>query len=433
MRSPVVWLGVVLLLLGRVAQADEPQPTQVPAQTPPAASVQQPKDSRYEVKGARLGGPAAAVQLLAEDDADKEPLFRFRGIDRALKPWFDWKHCINEKHGFQFGIAYTALYQNASDAPAGAEDTAASGILRISGAWTLIKPTSKDVGKIVFSVDHRHAYGDLAPSDLGFAVGYLGIPGTLFKDTGLVLGDLNWQQSFHCGRGGFIIGRYDPNDFFDVLGYANPWTTFQNAAVLFNASIALPDWSTGAGIGYWITDQVYAKATANDANGTAVDTRLFGGFDELYKAAEIGWSPSADARYFTNVHVMGWHADERVAAGVEESYGVTFAVNHTICERWMPFFRAGWSEGSAPLYNRSVTAGLIHYFPSRSDLTGIAVNWGRPPDRSLRDQVTTEVFYRIQLAENAALTPSLQWLHDPALTAATDDIFIFGLRFRLTL
>ena len=81
-------------------------------------------------------------------------------------------------------------------------------------------------------MENRHRIGtDIAPADLGFEIGYNGIPGALFSNAGTILVDLNWQQFILDGQGGFIIGRYDPNDYMDVLGYANPWTAFSNLAV----------------------------------------------------------------------------------------------------------------------------------------------------------------------------------------------------------
>ncbi len=381
-----------------------------------------------------LGGPASVGGLLEEDDVVKEPALRFPSIDKALSPWFEWKRGLNEKYGLQFGAAYTATYQSASDAPEGAEEEAASGIFRVFGRWALLGRGSKNTGTLVFSADNRHRLGtNIAPSDLGFEAGYLGIPGTLFSSVDTVLVDLNWQQYINDGRSGIIIGRYDPNDYLDVLGYANPWTTFQNLAILFNTSIALPDASAGIGAGHWFKDQVYVLGTLNDANGVVTDVDFFKDGAEFYKAAEIGWTPSRAERYFKKVHLMGWHVDDREDAGIPDSWGLTTAANWTVDKTWMVFARAGWSDGDAPLMNTSVTLGGLYYFARCSDLIGLAVNWGEPADDSLGDQYTGELFYRFQFAQNFAITPSAQLLVDPALNPNEDQIWIFGLRVRLTL
>ena len=79
----------------------------------------------------------------------------------------------------------------------------------------------------------------LAPGPLG----HIGIMGTHIIEQCTVLGNVYYRQQLNSGRCGFLVGRFDPNDFMDVLGYANPWTTFSNVAVLLNTTIALPDWS----------------------------------------------------------------------------------------------------------------------------------------------------------------------------------------------
>jgi hypothetical protein len=79
--------------------------------------------------------------------------------------------------------------------------------------WNLLGRDSDNPGTLVFSVDNRHRLGTaIAPASLGFEVGYLGIPGTLFSDIDTVLVDLHWQQVLNGGRTGLVLGRYDPND-----------------------------------------------------------------------------------------------------------------------------------------------------------------------------------------------------------------------------
>jgi porin len=51
----------------------------------------------------------------------------------------------------------------------------------------------------------------------------------------------------------------------------------------------------------------------------------------------------------------------------------------------------------------------------------------------LDDQFTAEVFYRFMLSKHFAVTPSLQYIEDPALNPDDDSIWIAGMRARLTL
>ena len=383
-------------------------------------------------KSAKLSGPGSTTAQLEEDDEIKETVLRFPAIDNAMASWFDTKALLNDKYGLQLGFAYTMSHLTASGVADGAEDSAGSGLFRIYGSWTGINKDGPNSGKLVFSMDHRNRHMDVAPSDFGFQAGYLGIPSTLFSDVENVLVDLNWQQKVNDGKGAIVLGRFDPNDFFDVLGYANPWTSFSNLSILFNASIALPDASTGIGAGSWINDQYYVQAAVNDVNSTVTDIKLFTETDELYKTVEFGWSPSREQRYFNNVHVTAWHADERDDDGIEESEGFTFSANYTKDMTWMTFLKAGFSDGTAPLYNESVTVGGIYYLKSRSDLVGFGVNWGDPSDSSLDPQITSELFWRIQLAQNLAITPSVQCIVDPALNPDEDNMIIGSIRTRFT-
>ncbi len=413
----LVFSITMLLMFGMVVGAEE-------AQTNAVAGT-----GAMLAESGGFAGPAATVSQMQEDEASKEAALRFPWFDNTLQPWFDMKSALREKTGLQLGLAYTALYQGVAD-----YDDVGGGIFRLSGNWTLLNRDDGNNGSLVFSVDERHAYTDSTPGVYdGVGAGYHGITGSLFNDVGLILGDFNWQQQLLGGKAAVVVGRYDPNDFSGVLGYANPWTTFQNLTILFNPSISLPDWSYGIGAGSWFDDQYYLKAAVNDANGTADHLEFFSEGAEMYSSAEIGWSPSSTERYMKNVHLMGWHVDDATRADLEESYGLTFAANWTWNEVWMAFTKMGWSEGSAPLYNKSVTVGAMYRMHRRSDLVGIALNWGEPAVPELRDQYTGELFYRFQLAQNLAITPSVQLLIDPALNPDEDYVWIGGLRARLTL
>jgi porin len=65
------------------------------------------------------------------------------------------------------------------------------------------------------------------------------------------------------------------------------------------------------------------------------------------------------------------------------------------------------------------------------DTLGIASSWGSPPDKSLRNQITSEIFYRVQLTQNLTFTPSLQATYKPSFTLEKTWVMIPGLRMRL--
>ncbi len=391
--------------------------------------------SNFEA-GAGFAGPGSTVRQLSEDDEKKEPLLGFPAIDEALKPWFETKKRLNEESGLQLGFAYTVMTQKASDSLTD-EDQGTTGIFRVSGKWEAYNRGEKNRGSLVFSVDNRSKYGDVAAADLANEIGYVGPTAVLFSDAGTVLVDFNWQQFVNDGNSGFLVGRYDPSDYLNILGYANPWTTFQNLNILLDSSVAYPDIGIGAGVGHWFNNSWYGIAGFNDANGKLDETAAYDNGAEFFKFAEVGWTPGRDQRYLTNVHVTVWHVDEREDDGIDEAEGVLLGANYTLNKTWMAFGRLGWSDADAvndpQIYERSITLGGLYLIPERSDLAGLAVNYGELAAEGLDSQTTAELFYRIQLGQNLAITPSIQLLQDPALNNETDSITLFGLRLRMTL
>ena len=117
--------------------------------------------------------------------------------------------------------------------------------------------------------------------------------------------------------------------------------------------------------------------------------------------------------------------------------GAGFSATKFIDDKWLPFLRVGYAEDGGAMWERSVSTGIGYYITETRDLLGIGLNWGRPAESDdgpdLDDQYTAELFYRLQLSPNLALTPDIQLIIDPALNPQEDTLWIFGFRARLTL
>lgn len=369
--------------------------------------------------------------MALDDDAEPHTFLRFPKLDSLTKPWFACKRKVNDNIGLQISPSYSSTTQYGRNAPDNKSELASSGIFKIYSRFTLVNQHKENNGTLVLNLDHRHKYTDITPSKLGFDLGYNGMPALLFSDTKLILLELTWQQKFNKGRTGIVIGRYDPNDYFDVLGYVNPFTTFQNLSILVNPSIALPDSSTGIGIGHWINDQFALQITVNDVNGVATELQFFEDFGELYTSGEFSWSPSRKERFFKNFHVTAWHSDERTKVGIEESHGIAIGGNWTFHETFMPFFKAGWSTGGTPIYSDYFCGGFIIRPNINKDLIGLGVSWGKT--QADIGQLSSELFYRFQMSQILAFTSSVQYIQNPGLNTNLDNMFVFGLRGRVAL
>ena len=67
---------------------------------------------------------------------------------------------------------------------------------------------------------------------------------------------------------------------------------------------------------------------------------------------------------------------------------------------------------------------------------GVGFNWGKPNQTSFEgadDQYTSELFWRYQLTKEVAITPSIQYIKNPALNLEEDRLWVYGLRLRLVI
>jgi porin len=385
-----------------------------------------------------FGGPGTVENQMQEDATVGDAV-----IDKPfLQRWFDWKKSLAEEKGLSFTIDYSASGLSASDSLQ--NDDASSGMVRFYGSWDLLGRGSADNGALIWKVEHRHGYGDPAPS--GFALGDLGYVGVVsppFSDQGTRLTNLYWRQRFADGRVSMMAGMLDSTDFVDVYLMANPWTAFTNLAFSTGSSaIALPnDATVGVALGGMISDTVYAVASVLDTNSDP--TEPFDGFDsffndnEYFQSLELGMTTSHDKIFFDNVHLTYWHKDDQKNANVPSGWGIAFSAAKYINEKWYPFVRGGYSDEGGSLLEKSISAGLGYQSVPGRDLVGAAINWGRPNEDTfgprLDDQITTEVFYRLQLTQQVVLTGDVQYIRDPALNPDESSLWLFTMRARISL
>ena len=386
-----------------------------------------------------FGGPDAVENQIAEDAKPRSAL-----VDgRASQSWFDWKSSLQEDHGFSFGVDYTTVYLGASDALD--DDSASGGMIRFFGSWDLLGRGTKNTGAFVWKVEHRHGYTDIAPSGFGLgSLGYVGFIAPAWSDQGGRFTNFYWRQRFNDGKSIFIGGYLDVTDYADTFIGGSPWTGFSNLAFSTgSASMFLPNDATlGMAVATMVTNSVYVIAGVTNAYADSADPfddsldRLFGD-GEHFVSLELGWTNSQERIYFDNTHVTLWHVDDSAQAGAREGWGIVFSHVRYLDDKWMPFIRGGYAEDGGSLLQKSITGGVLYQKNPGSDLFGVGLNWGEPNETSfsssLDDQYTLEAFYRFQLTQQIAVTPSIEYLKNPALNPEEDSIWVFGLRARLAL
>jgi porin len=379
-----------------------------------------------------VAGPGSVTATLESDGQDQDSV-----LDVDLQQsWSDWKASIKDRMGLDFGLDYIALGYVASESLG--EDTAATGVFRIFGEWELTGRGTENTGTLLFSVANRERLDTVPVKDFAGELGYAGIIGPTYSNQGNRLTHLYWNQNFAEGRGAVYLGLLDVTDYTDAYALASPWQGFANLAFQTGSGTigGLPDAALGVAAGYFLNDNFYFGGGIVDANADAAEPFSDSLFDqgETFKSFEFGWTTGSAARFFNNYHLTFWQIDERKEEGTPGGHGVAFSISHVVDEHWLPFLRGGWADAGDALYKASISAGFGYSQDISSSLFGLGVNWSRPNEDTfgveLDDQITFEAFMRWQLTEGIELSPSFQYIQNPALNPEEDSIALLGLRFR---
>ena len=387
---------------------------------------------------ADFGGPNAVANQI-ESVAQESSLGRGTVLGEQ---WDAWKSDIQKDHGFGLGMDYTGVYLNTSGTVPGGDDSAGAGIARVFGSWDLIGRESGNTGTFVWKFEHRHSFGDPAPSPLWAAldVGYVGLMAPPFNDQGWRTQNFYWRQRLNQGRLSFVAGFLDTTDFLDLYGMISPWLHFTNFVFSTgSATMDVPnDAGLGAAVGAMLTDEFYVLASFVDANGNpdrfweSIDT--FFNDNEYFKSIEFGWTSGQNRIYLDNYHVTLWHKDARTEAGKPSGWGANFSFARFVNDIWMPFLRGGYSDDGDSLLEKSLSGGIGYRLRANKDLLGVGLNWGKPnPNQGApdRDQYAAELFYRLLVGKRINLTADLQYLKDPAANPFESSIWVWGLRGRI--
>jgi len=391
-----------------------------------------------------FGGPDSVEQII---ETDRTPKGSFIETE-VFKPFEEWQTRLEDDHGFSLGMDYSAVAVGASDTLDGTDDTASGGMYRLYGRWNLTGDGAASSGALVYKFEHRHAYSDDAPSGFYLGnVGYAGLTAPPWSDQEFRTTNLYWRQSLNAGRTTITGGFLDATDYVDVYALASPWMHFMNLAFSTGSgAIDLPNEAAlGVAVGHLFDNNVYVIGSVVDRNSDPTDFikgfDTFFGDNEYFSSIEIGYTSEHSRIALDNVHLTLWHVDEREEAGAPSGWGANVSWSRYINNRFLPFIRAGYTDDTGSLLEKTVSTGFGYQVDETTsvpgDLIGVAVNWGEVNELSfgpgLDDQYTFEVFYRWQLTPKIALTADYQFLKDPALNPDEDSIHVWSVRGRFAL
>ena len=383
-----------------------------------------------------LGPTSVPSELVDADKVNEHPRFRIPVVDRIHDPYYAWKADLNKKYDLRFSIDYNILYQTFDSSPGpGTEQSGASGVARAFGEWVLLNRDDQGShGSLVTKFEHRHRMADIAPQDLGLQAGYAGITGANFNDAQWLTSNLYWKQRFLERKGLLILGQIDRGEYVDMLPIASPYTTFQNLSSVVNPVLPFTIQALGFHASYKGDAPLYVAGGMSDANAVSGKLRTDKYNGETFKHVAVGLTETRESFFSNNAQLTFWHQDRLSDTGGPESWGIVASAIKTSADAvWAVGGRAGWADEPAGPAERHLGLAITHNDPSDDDVHGLSVAWDDIWNAAQDDQITSEAFWNIQLSPNMEITPSVQYIANPALDPTKDDLWLYSARWRVTL
>ncbi len=447
MKSLRVW-GVgawVGLLAGAAAvraadtePASEPafQAASEPASEPAAEPASQP--TTIEAPELTLEpdvGPNSVDQELADAAARPAGVFRYGPVS-LVDPLWKGMNLELGKVGLHVGLAYTMLFQAASNGPGNRD--ASDGDFDFFGDWRLLgKKDDATTGALYFATEYRSSLGaEIPPSALGGQIGSLWGTTNGFNELVFTVKELYWEQRFAKDRVILRIGKLDPENYYNSNYWQSDSKYFLNAAFSTFPVRAFPGQGLGINATVKLNDQWYISTGAQDAQGkktTAGFDTLFQDFN-LFSAGEVGYTPTIPGLGKGTYRLTGWYRDAGEAYGKPHDAGVDLSIDQEIGHGFRPFFRYGTGEGNINGIENMVSGGMgwEGKLISKSDVIGAGGAWGEPSGPGLRDQFAMEFFYRLQVSPDNQFTLGYQVIFDPTNQPNEDAVGVFEVRWRIT-
>jgi porin len=136
------------------------------------------------------------------------------------------------------------------------------------------------------------------------------------------------------------------------------------------------------------------------------------------------------------VQLTYWQKDRLPAKGTPSGSGWLMSWSWKFDDRWVPFARAGWSDGGGgALAERSLNGGFSYRLAFQDWLTigaGINKPSAKTHGADLGTEKVLEASYLWQVTANTSVLPDLQLILDPASNPEKDSVWSAAVRLRLT-
>jgi porin len=372
-------------------------------------------------------GPSEDVEQVT-GEAQRTPEAPVSTVDRPIYRAIQAsKKELSDKYGITWALEDTLIYQAAS----GGVDPndAMVNTLGLFATWKIMRdPNGKDFGGVGFQGEtrsnHIHEFTDLRDS-----LGTLWSPNDSTSDDYTKINQLWWGQRMADGRFSFLAGKIDPGSRLNANRFAGSGNRqFFGQPFATNPARSFPDNGLGFILRADPSDLLFFQFMMSDSDAISTHspfTTLDGRW--LY-AGEVGLQPKVSGLGQGIYRLMLYQRDAEDA----DEFGWSVSADQDLSAAYGVFLRYGGNDGGINPIEQLVSAGLsfLSPFGRKDDQAGVGVSYTHPSDDALRDQYSSEVYYRVQVTEGVELSGSAQLIVDPS--ASDQDLAaVFGLRLRV--
>lgn len=353
----------------------------------------------------------------------------------------DWSHSREHRQQrrtawmealrLDIALSYDSLAMGALGRDDGWGASSGDGTLNLR--WQINADTSKAPLSLNLRMRHRHAYSDLAPSQLRKETGALWGHVDGFTNAGFQVPEIFLEDQFFDQRLTLRYGQMTIDDLLDGHQLRSAKRSFMNQAFSSSPAVGFPGsdlglvvrWESKAG---W--DLTLGASHLDSTNlSESAEWNFRGG--ALFTAAQLGYNFKGWDDKPARVQLLGWDSDAMPEFDIQSGRGTSLTFEQQLAGRAHTFFRYAWADGEAAVTDHFAAVGVA-FDLRQSDRLGVAIAAGSSSTNSSKREGVIECFYRRQIGKSLFITPDVQFVAGDGIGGHADWIVIGGVRVGFT-
>ena len=339
-----------------------------------------------------------------------------------------WRKGVEKKIRLETIYSYHALAQGYVDSNSSLG--ASSGEVSFSGKWLLFGQKQHRPFYLSFRIRDRHAYSDLAPSEISAETGMLWKTVDGFSDAGFQVPSFYFSQELADGELTLRYGQYSIDHFIDKHALRSSKRYFLNQIFSSNPAVEFPGFGAGFIAQYENAGKWDLTIGGSNIQGTDSERKVDLGLNSsaLFYAVQGGYNFKGIANRKARVQLMGWQSRNNGEEKFLDGQGASLVLEQKgVSDRDSFVARYAFSSGDAAEVDQLYMFGWGREI-RKYDHLGVGLGLGRSTFGSSIWQGVGEIYYRWQVARELTITPDLQIIVGEGEGAGSAIQFVGGLR-----